>query len=353
MPRHPEPPRLKFRQRQGRAPWYEIVWHEGGKLRRRSTGTGSRAEANRALAEFRETIRPDAKGRPLDEIAIGDLLDRYADSIADRAAPERIGYAIMALAPFWAALSVADVSQSTCRAYQKARRRAPGTVRRELGALKAALRYAEREGDIPAAPTVWLPPRPDPKPDWLTRADLARLVRAARQDPRARGHLPWFILLAYYTGGRKRAVLDLRWRQSTAGGHVNLETDLIDLNPRGRSPTKKRRGVCRIPPQLAVLLEALRKRRPNAETVVARRNGQAVADVKHSFQTAAIAAKIPWATPHILRHTCITHMMMAGANPYDVSKWAAISLEELERTYGHHAPEYLQAAAQTWRRRPA
>ena len=57
----------------------------------------------------------------------------------ETAAPERIAYAIDALTDFWDGRMVSDITEQTCRAYGRHRDRAVGTVRRELGALRAAI----------------------------------------------------------------------------------------------------------------------------------------------------------------------------------------------------------------------
>src|SRR5215211_4895311 len=56
-------------------------------------------------------------------------------------------------------------------------------------------------------------PSSEARDRWLTRKEAAALLRAARQEPKVRLHLPLFILMALYTGQRKDALLSLRWVQ--------------------------------------------------------------------------------------------------------------------------------------------
>jgi integrase len=132
----------------------------------------------------------------------------------------------------------------------------PGTVRRELGVLRAAINYAHRNGILTRVVAIHLPDRPPARDRWLTRSAAARLVAGAlgftfvhcsdirtrrekwvvcdRERAHARLHLPLFILLGLYTGARKEAILSLRWLQ------VDLEGGRIDFNTPGAQRTNKR-----------------------------------------------------------------------------------------------------------------
>src|SRR5262249_43501878 len=148
---------------------------------------------------------------------------------------------------------VADVGPQTCAKYAQKRGRSAGTVRRELGVLRAAINYAHSNGRITRPVAVELPERPEPRDRWLTRREAAWLIRGAR-TPHARLYLPLFILIGLYTGRRKQAILSLRWPQ------VDLEAGTIDFEIAGRKRTKKRRGIIRIPPRLLPHLRRARKR---------------------------------------------------------------------------------------------
>src|SRR5207253_7507157 len=141
-------------------------------------------------------------------------------------APERIGCAVLALADYWEGNSIADVTSQTCTRYAQKRGRSAGTVRRELGVLRAAINYAHKNGRITRPVAVELPDRPEPRDRWLTRTEAARLIRAAR-TPQARLYLPLFILIGLYTGRRKQAILSLRWPQ------VNLDARTINFEIAG------------------------------------------------------------------------------------------------------------------------
>lgn len=363
MPKPNRGATLKWREERGA---WEIVWYERGRQRRRSTGTGSRDEADQALGRFLlQRDRDTAGPRDPSERRIAEVLAAYADEKGSHAVdPARIGYAIKALLTFWVSRHVGDINEPTCRAYMRSRKAAAGTVRKELGTLKAAINYDFEQGRLTGSPPVWLPQKPEAKDRWLTRNEAAALLMAARKDPRARLHLPLFILIGLYTGARKEAILSLRWPQ------VDLERRLIDFNPPGRARTSKGRPIIPIPTRLLTFLRHARKRGSTTGSVISQPIKQPdgtvirgpIANIKHAFATAACRAgmgefeEIETArgveraaraeiTPHVLRHTCATWMTMAGVPFPVIARFLGHSDSRItESVYAHHAPDYLDAA---------
>jgi hypothetical protein len=104
------------------------------------------------------------------------------------------------LVPFRQGKTVADVNRESCRKYATARARASGTVRRELGVLRAGINHAHRSGRLTRIVAVELPDGAEPRDRWLTKKEAAALLRSALREPRVRLHLPLFILIGLYTG---------------------------------------------------------------------------------------------------------------------------------------------------------
>ena len=78
---------------------------------------------------------------------------------------------------------VSIITQSTCLGFAAARKKigiSEATIRGELGVLGAATKYMVREGRLTFAPEIWRPDAPQQHDRWLTRSELAALVRAAR-----------------------------------------------------------------------------------------------------------------------------------------------------------------------------
>jgi integrase len=240
--------------------------------------------------------------------------------------------------------SVADITPITCGRYAEKRDRSVGTVRRELGVLRAAINHAHRNGRLTRPVAVELPERPEPKDRWLSRKEAAAMIRAAR-TPQARLYLPHFILIGLYTGRRKEAILSLRWPQ------VNLEARTINFDIGGRKRTKKKRGIIPIPPRLLPHLHRLRKRGTDLGYAL-HINGERIKDIKKGFAAACDRAGIANVTPHTLKHTAATWLMQSGTDPWQAAGFLSTSVETLLRVYGHHHPDYQREAAENIGKRP-
>ena len=156
-----------------------------------------------------------------------DVLNDYQQHRGPKlVAVERLAYAALALTDFFEGKTVAAVPQS-CSHYAETRGRSAGTVRRELGVLRAAINYSHRCGRVTRSVAVDLPEPPEPRDRWLTRNEAAQLISSSR-TAQARLYMPLFILIGVYTGRRKEAILSLRWPQ------VDLVARPINFEVSGR-----------------------------------------------------------------------------------------------------------------------
>jgi integrase len=286
-------------------------------------------------------IRTRASGpRDPAEILVTDVLADYAEEHGPHtSAPWRVAYAVAGLASFWEGRTVAEVTKEACRRYGATRGRSEGTVRRELGVLRAAINHAHREGRVTRPVVVHLPDRPAPRDRWLSRREAAALLRAALREPRVRMYLPLFVLLGLYTGHRKEAILSLRWSQ------VDLDGSRIDFNSPGARRTNKRRSKIPIPPKLLPHLRRARLRGTDLGFVV-NEKGRRLSDIKRGFATACRKAGLEGVSPHVLRHTCATWLMQKGVPIWDAAGFLGMTTETLERVCGSHHPDYLKSAAE-------
>ena len=337
MPQQTQPARLWKRPTNG-------IWIIRDKGRKQvSTGTRDRSEAERALARYiieNEADRTIGRRSP-DRITVAELLLPYAQHHAPtRKDPERIAYAIEALVPILGDLPVSEITGGTCRRYAKIRNRAPGTIRKELGTLQAAINWCVAEGYLTASVKVKLPTKPAPRDRWLSRDEAAKLLRAARRNPRGR-HLARFILVALYTGTRSEAILRMQFMPNTEGGHVNTERGLMYRRAIGSAETKKRTPTIPIP---ARLLSHLRRWERMGSRYVVEVGGCRVGHVKRSWSAAIAESGIEHCTRHDLRHTAITWALQNGMDRWAASGFFGVSMDVLERVYGHHDPEHMRTA---------
>ena len=76
-------------------------------------------------------------------------------------------------------------------------------------------------------------------------------------------------------------------------------------------------------------------------------NGGPVRSIKKAFRSARNAAGLgEEAIPHTLRHTCATWLMQAGVETWQAAGFLGMTVEMLERTYGHHHVDFQKGAAE-------
>jgi integrase len=66
-------------------------------------------------------------------------------------------------------------------------------------------------------------------------------------------------------------------------------------------------------------------------------NGRVVKSVRTAFKRAVKLAKLSGkVAPHTLRHTAATWLMKAGFGKWQAAGFLGMSIEMLDRVYGHH-----------------
>lgn len=351
-----------------------VSWFEHGRERLKSTGTSDSRKAQDFLADFiREHQKPRSPDDARDpgEVSIAEVLDLYGTEHAPNAAdPARIGFAIAALIPFWADKKVSEITKKNSTAYLRQRRRAPATIRRELGTLNAAVTFAVGEHLLTRTVLATLPPKPEGKDRWLTRGEAAKLLNAARVGRSdVRLYLPLFVVLALYTGARKEAILSLRWPAvDFSRSRINFQRKIDDKGEDDeRATTNKRRAHIPIPRRLMTFLRLAYLRRDSDIGYVVHDKGEPIKDiggawngdpdpeayVQGSFGRACKRAGIIGVSPHTLRHTCGTWLAQAGVPLNKIGWWLGHSDARTTQLYAHHHPDYQDEALAALDRRKA
>jgi len=346
MPMPTKGARLFLRKRKGREPVYVIK--DTGNVER-STGTDDRRQAEIQLSDhIAQKTRSGGSARP-EAVSIAEVLAIYGEEHAPTvASPRSQGLAIAALLPFWGAKMVSEVKGETCRRYAKTRKHhqtglpiAPGTIRRELNTLGAAMNYCHREGYLTYAPPVSLPEAPETFQRALQRDEVAKLIRAARR--RNCPHVARFILVSIYTGTRASPVLNLRiMGPATTGGWFDLTAGVLYRMGDAERATKKRRTPARLPRQL---LGHARRWQARGDIWAVAFRGQRVASIKTAWAKIVVEADLGWRpTPHTLKHTAITWAIEGGASIADASGFFSTSIATIERVYWHRSPHFQSGA---------
>lgn len=337
MPRPKLPPRLAVEEREGR-PSYWII-RDGEKRVRTGCPHEDRQGAERKLAEYlAEKHEPVAAGR---ETTVADVLLMYA---AHNSA-DPVPYHVRALAPFWHDKTLAQVTAKNCRAYAAKRPVKPATARRELETLNAAIRFCAREHGTPLV-LVSYPDKAAPKDRWLTRQEVARLIRAARAH--GNPHLVRFILIGLYTGTRHGAILRLKWIPSIDGGWVDLDAGVMHRRGTAQKQTRKRQPPVRLPSKLLAHMRRWRKADAGIAYVI-HWGGEPIAKERRAWSRARESAGLgPDVTPHCLRHTAVTWRMQRGLSAWDTGGFVGMSEKMVREVYGHHHPDWQKAAADAY-----
>lgn len=356
MPRHAEPPRLYLRKDRGQSVW---IIRDNGKDQRTGCAEGQRASAEIRLAEYlaqKHTNKP-AKGGKSDTVSLAEVMRVY---VMERAPtvnrPKLIADHITALTPFWAHRMVSSIKGKTCRDFA-ASRSTKSMARHELETLRAAVNYFHKEYGLDPVPAFTMPEKQRARERWLSRGEAAALLWQARRTP----HVARFILIGLYTGTRSGAILGLSWLPSIKTGWVDIEAGVLHRSGSGQRQTNKRKPPAAIPDRLLAHLRRWKRLDGSMRTVI-NWNGSSVLSVKKSFHSAAKNAKLGQVVngkfktdviPHTLRHTCSTWLMQAGVEPWQAAGFLGMTVEMLERTYGHHSPVYQKGAADALSRRAA
>lgn len=207
----------------------------------------------------------------------------------------------VALGKVFANRAPEHLKSDDCREYARARfemGRAPATVNTELTRLRACLQWAADTNLIAKAPKVWAPSAGRSRDRVLSPDEAGRLLLASRNsDP----HIALFIVLAFATGGRHKAILDLTWsRVDFAAGTIELDEDLPP-DPMNKSWRKGRAMMVMSDMARAALQLAYTGKRG---AHVIEHGGKRLKTVREGFVAAVRRAGLPAdITPHTIRHT--------------------------------------------------
>jgi len=343
MPRQSAGPRLV--RRKGKKNWYiRYIDETSGKQKDLSTNTEDRDEAEEQLEEVLRERRAFRHGHAVSpyQITVAQILNDYAHfKMGDKSA-ERLSYSIVNILGFWQEDMLDRVNVETVKQYIKSSDQKISTVRRDLTDLRSAVNHAIRMNRVTPIAFPILPKPPKAKDRWLTEDEFAKLLDAAGKDFRSKFTLRLFLLIGFYTGARKSAIMELEWSQ------VDFENNLIDFNKEGVEETKKRRAITPMAPELRRFLLRRFRRYSNQSSFLFHQKKNPSKRIKHiekGFRAAVKRAGLKNVVPHTLRHTRVSLMVQAGEKIQDVSAFMNMTYQTLEKVYAHFDMERLQEMA--------
>jgi integrase len=376
--------------------WRWVILDPSARPREISTGAfgDDRATAEKKFAEYlAKKHKPNfGKGDPA-KVMIADVLSFYAQHQADKGkrndnialalmmlGKRTIGMAVDEITPVWCAEYVEwRINQGDARGANMRggtvipRLLKTSTARNDLVVLDAAQRFAWKNRKLTHIVPITKPKVSEPRQRFLTKDEAARLLRAAlgwefrrqadgkwtpvqRHHNRINYHLARFILVGLYTGTRHDRIIRLHFVESLHNGWVDLENGILHRKGKAEPETNKRAPSVPVGDRL---LAHMRRWYRCKSRYVVEYGGRPVRGVFDSFEAACRLAGLNYdgqevtdrVTPHVLRHSCATWMLLEGKSPYQVGRYIGMSAAMVERTYGHVTDDALRATANVIGRR--
>lgn len=272
------------------------------------------------------------------------LFDAYMEYMRGRASEDGLRHLWNMMGPKLGHFHAEDLVHGVIQDYMDQRRHerlqtagkplADASLYSELSWLRAILGYAKKQRLITEKPYIARPPKPAPRDRHLSDDEMARLLKAAKERS---PHVYIAIVLLYSTGARVTALLELTWDR------VDFETMQIDL----RGPRVRRRKGRAVVPMSKSTADILRKWRPQCQTdYVIEFRGQNLKSIRTGFKSAAEAAGVPDATPHVLRHTAAVKMARGGASMARIAQFLGHANSMItEMVYARFSPDHLRKEA--------
>jgi integrase len=150
-------------------------------------------------------------------------------------------------------------------------------------------------------------------------------------------HVARFILIGLYTGTRAASIAAASPHRKPGHAYVDLDRGLYYRRPIGKRATNKRQPPVPLPDRLLIHMRRWVRMGLIANHFV-EWQGVAVTSVKNGFARAVDVAKLDLSngnvTPHTLRHTAATWLMILGTDPWEAAgfrSWASNTISCVSR----------------------
>ena len=324
-------------ERRTAATWW-IQWSHRGRVHRESSQSRKRSDAQ-ALLKLR--IGQAGSGRPIvpahqkvtfDQLTKDLVRDYKVRGLRSR---DTLEGRIMHLTNFFGNDYAIDINAMRVRAYQEDRLEhgaARGTINREVAALHRMFVLAVRANVLPQVPIF--PERlkeSSPRQGFFEHSEyhaIRKNLCADYQD---------VLDFAYWSGWRKREILDLQWRE------VDLADNVIRL-----SPERSKTGQGRILPLAPPLKDVLERRRAVRQLrcpFVFHRDGQPIGDWRKAWRHACRDAGLSGKRFHDFRRTAARNLIRAGVPERVAMDLLGHKTRSVFQRYNIVSPDDLQEAA--------
>lgn len=327
---------------------YEIRWSEwdtgAGRSRSRSQSCGTKnfREAVAFREQFmsmQQTLEDSKTGRNVSEICDAYFTGHVAPNCRGQTQED----SLRVVRRWFDGLDVAQVTTDEVARYTESRRGqgiSGTTIRKELGAMKAAMNWCAHPKRNPRllslddVPYIELPEENPPRTNFLSASEADRMFQLAKLKAEgneyfSRRRIGLFVCIALETGSRQAAIRDLTWDR------VDFDTGLIDLRDPHQIATNKRRVQIPMSDRLRPVLDEAHRRRNVHNGLVLEHTGS----IRTSFNTFKDEHGFD-CTPHDLRRTWATLRVMWGAPLDMVAELLGDTIDVVRKHYAQFQPGY-------------
>lgn len=324
--------------------WYYDFVHKGHRYTG-SFGAVSRTVAKEELArkkaevvEGRLNPHKTRKSPRFDVFA-----QEYLEWVKNNRKPEtyrRLSFTIPRFVSFFGSKKLSELTAWQIEQYKKARKEAgiqPSSINLELAFLKAMLRKAHSWGKLGEHPGKDVKPfkATARKTRFLSDAEEATLLACCSPAVRR------LVQIGLLTGFRRKELATLRPEA------VNVERRTVTVEAEDSKNGESR--TLPMGPRLHALLQEALTARGNAPTVLVTDEGipWTRPGMTATFSRTAKRAGLGSLSPHVLRHTFASRLVMAGVDLRTVQELMGHKSILMTMRYAHLSPDHKRAAMET------
>ncbi len=146
-----------------------------------------------------------------------------------------------------------------------------------------------------------------------------------------------FCALCAFAGMRSKEAVNCEWKWiDFRQGTITIQGD----EEKGFTTKSRKHRTVPLNKKLKAILTPFRQK--NGYLIMPQKTGPGKWRVRYegkkAFATAKRQAGVPWATPHVLRHTFASLLVISGVSLYKVSRWLGHSSINTTQMYAHLAP---------------
>jgi len=331
-------------QRSGSDAWYRMWFDPLTRQTRRSSLGTTDFELAKQLINDWFILHQTKSQSSLEDVTLAEIFARYFEHHGKNlVTSSNVSTSLRYWLEFHQEATIKEaltpIAQTGFRDYLLAEKQlAVGSARRILAVGKSALNWAWKRGEIDTLPYIALVKtrRAEPRGRPLELKEVAKLIETADHF-----HVKIFIIFMIATGGRTSAVVDLNYNQ------IDLDNELIHLNPDGREQNNKYRPTIRLPRQLKPFVE--KQKELDAQAPVIAFSGRKIGSVRRVWRkTKQQSGLYGNVQTYSFRHTVARWLRQQSVPAWEVAAQLGHKMNDYSTTeiYAPYDPAYLSKSVE-------